>query len=110
MGPGVQYNTDRIQVEYLKKLPSLTLRTFSGKPEEDFQRWKHHFLQLIDSQSALTMTGKYTFLLQSLKGKALRQIEDYTAGNFTDGAYTSSWTMLDKLYGGEVREMARTQV
>ena len=49
-------------------------------------------------------------MLQALKGRPLKQIEDYTAGSCTDRAYDNALSMLDTLYGGEIREMVRSQI
>ena len=105
-----QRSIEKMHVECLKKLPSIKLQTFSGKSTEDFERWRVHFKRVIDCQPTLSKAGKLTFLLQALGGRALTQIEEYTCGNFTDSAYDNAMSMLVKLYGGTIRENAKTQM
>ena len=95
--PDEQKSIERMHIESLKKLPNITLLNFSGKSSEDYEKWKAHFIRIIHSQPSLTKPGKLTFLLQSLKGKAFSQIEEYTCGNFSDQAYDKALQMLDKL-------------
>ena len=60
LSPEEQRSMERMHPECLKKLPSISLQTFEGKPGEGYERWKSHFLRLIDSQPALTKSGKMT--------------------------------------------------
>jgi hypothetical protein len=102
-----QRSMERVHTESLKKLPTISLRTFSGKQGEDFLRWKVHFMRIIDSQTTLSKCGKMTFLLQALKGRALDQIEKFSSLNFSDSSYDRSLDLLEQLYGGVIRENAR---
>jgi hypothetical protein len=105
-----QRNIERIQVEGMKKLPNITLRIFSGKGDQDFSRWKFHFMSVIGSQETLSKRGKLTFLLQALGGRALRQVEEYTSMDFSDKCYDKAMELLESLYGGAIRENGRVML
>ncbi|XP_069165383.1 uncharacterized protein [Procambarus clarkii] len=76
------------------KLPSISLPTFSGTVDENWDNFWNKFVDSVDTNANIAKTTKFTYIQAILKGEALKVVCNLT---LSDDGYDKEYSSLKKI-------------